>query len=246
MGRGAGLFDTVKTPRARVRDGEEPDLNAGHRARLRQRLLGSGAEGFLDHELLEYVLALAIPRRDTKPLAKQLLAEFGGLPSVLAAEPTALLRFPGMTEPAAAACKFVEACATRARQRAVIGRRLIDGWDALIDYLHAAQAHGIREIFRVIYLNARNFMIADEILGEGTVDQAPVYVREVMKRAMELGATAVVLVHNHPSGDPQPSRDDIALTKEIIAVGKVMGVQVHDHLVIGHSGHASLRQLGLI
>ena len=224
----------------------DAELNLGHRARMRQRLLEGGAEGFLDHELLEYVLALAIPRRDTKPLAKRLLSEFGGLPSVLAAEPQALTRIEGMSEGAAAALKFVEACARRSLQRAVIGRRLIDGWDALIQYLHAAQAHGIKEQFRVVFLNARNFMIADEVLGEGTVDQAPVYVREVMKRALELGAVSLVLVHNHPSGDPAPSREDVAMTKEMVAAAKILGLTVHDHVVIGHGTHRSLRAEGLI
>lgn len=213
---------------------------------MRERLLAAGAEGFLDHELLEYVLGLAVPRRDTKPLAKQLLAEFGGLPSVLAAEPGALLRFEGMSEGAAAALKFVEACATRSLQRAVLGRPLLDGWDALLGYLHAAQAHGIKEQFRVIFLNSKNYLIADEVMSEGTVDQSAVYVREVMKRAIELGSNAIILVHNHPSGDPTPSRADVAITREVIAAGKVLGVSVHDHVVIGHRGHASLRAEGLI
>lgn len=213
---------------------------------MRERLLEGGADGFLDHELLEYVLGLAIPRRDTKPLAKKLLAEFGALPSVLAAEPAALVRVEGMSPGAAAACKFVEACARRSLQRAVLGRRLIDGWEALLRYLHAAQAHGIKEQFRVIFLNAKNYMIADEVLSEGTIDQAAVYVREVMKRALELGATGIVLVHNHPSGDPTPSRDDVVMTKEIMSVGNALGVHVHDHVVIGHGGHASLRAQGLI
>ena len=222
------------------------DLTAGHRSRLRQRLVEGGADGFLDYELLEYILGLAIPRRDTKPLAKALVAEFGSFANVIAAEPAALARQPGLSEGAVAAIKFVEAAALRSLRAAVIGRPVIGGWDALIGYLHAAQAHGITERFRVIFLNSKNIMIADEVLAEGTVTQAPVYTREVMKRALELGATSIVLVHNHPSGDPKPSCEDVAITREIIDAGRLMDIAVHDHVIIGHSGHASLRALGLI
>ena len=224
----------------------DPDAHAGHRARLRERLLAGGADAFLDHELLEYVLALAIPRRDTKPLAKALIAEFGSFASVIAAETPALMRVAGLGDTGVAALKFVQAAALRSLRAAVLGRPVIAGWDALIDYLHAAQAHGIVEQFRVIFLNTKNIMIADERLAEGTVDQAAVYTREIVRRALELGATGLVLVHNHPSGDPTPSREDIVLTREVIAAGTALGITVHDHVVIGHAGHASLRALGLI
>jgi DNA repair protein RadC len=219
---------------------------AGHRGRMRARLLEGGGEAFLDYELLEYVLGLAIPRRDTKPLAKRLLAEFGSFPAILAASPAELARVEGLTEGAVAALKFVEAASLRSLQAAVMNRPVLSGWQALTDYLHAAMAHRVTEEFRVIFLNNRNIMIRDEAMASGTVNAAAVYPREIIKRALELGASAVVLVHNHPSGDPSPSRDDITMTKAIIEAGKHMGVAVHDHVVIGKSGHASFRALGLL
>lgn len=218
----------------------------GHRERMRQRLLSGGGEAFLDYELLEYVLGLAIPRRDTKPLAKRLLSEFGDLPSVLAASPAELARVEGLGEGAAAALKFVQACGVRAAQAAVAGRPLLSSMEAVVAYLHQAMAHQATESFRVLFLNNRNHLIRDELLGEGTVNMAPVYPREVIKRALELGASALVLVHNHPSGDPSPSREDVSMTRTIADAGKPLGVTVHDHLIISRTGHRSFREMGLL
>ncbi|MBV8973297.1 MAG: DNA repair protein RadC [Sphingomonadaceae bacterium] len=224
-------------------EGTDP---SGHRERLRERLLEGGGDAFLDYELLEYVLALAIPRRDTKPLAKRLLAEFGSFPAVLAAAPAELARVEGLSAGGAAALKFVEAAALRSLRTAALDRPVLSGWQALTDYLHAAMAHRVTEEFRVVFLNNRNVLIRDEAMGSGTVNAAPVYPREIVKRALELGASGLILVHNHPSGDPAPSRDDIATTKAIVEAGKHLGLSVHDHVVIGRSGHASFRALGLL
>jgi DNA repair protein RadC len=225
-------------------DDDKPHYH-GHRERLRDRLAASGADAFQDYELLEYVLGLSIPRADTKPLAKRLIDVFGSYAAVVAAEPQAL-RGAGLKDGPIAAIKFIEASALRLLKHAVINRPVLSSWQALLDYCHADMAHGITERFRILYLNNKNILIQDEVVSEGTVNQAPVYVREVMRRALELGATALILVHNHPSGDPTPSRDDIAITKEIIDAGKRLGVSVHDHVVIGRAGHASFKSLGLI
>ncbi len=224
-----------------------PEADAsGHRERLRERLLEGGGDAFLDYELLEYVLALAIPRRDTKPLAKRLLAEFGSFPAVLAASPAELARVEGLSAGGAAALKFVEAAALRSLRTAALDRPVLSGWQALTDYLHAAMAHRATEEFRVIFLNNRNVLIRDEAMGSGTVNAAPVYPREIVKRALELAASGLILVHNHPSGDPAPSREDIAMTKAVVEAGRHLGLAVHDHVVIGRSGHASFRALGLL
>jgi len=194
-----------------------PEVDAsGHRERLRARLLEGGGDAFLDYELLEYILGLAIPRRDTKPLAKRLLSEFGSFPAVLAASPAELARVEGLSAGGAAAMKFVEAASLRSLRAAALDRPVLSGWQALTDYLHAAMAHRVTEEFRVIFLNNRNILIRDEAMGSGTVNAAPVYPREIVKRALELGASGLILVHNHPSGDPQPSREDIAMTKAIV------------------------------
>lgn len=227
--------------------GEDPATGSdGHRARMRARLIAGGGDAFHDYELLEYVLALVTPRRDTKPLAKRLVAEFGTLSGVLAATPAELERIDGLGETGIAALKFVQAASVRALRDDVVGRPLLSSWQAVLDYLHADMAHGAVERFRVLFLNNRNVLIRSELMAEGTVNQTPVYVREVMKRALELGATAIVLAHNHPSGDPQPSRDDVAITTQIAAAGKPLGITLHDHVIIGRQGHASLRALGLI
>lgn len=174
--------------------------DAGHCERLRKRLLAGGGAAFHDYELLEYLLGLAIPRRDIKPLAKRLLAEFGSLPVLLAATPSELSRVDGLGEGAIAAIKFVEAASLRSLRTAALDRPVLSCWQALTDYLHAAMAHRVTEEFRIIFLNNRNVMIHDEPMGEGTINQAPVYPREIIKRALELGASGMVLVHNHPSG----------------------------------------------
>jgi len=226
--------------------GETPPDAAGHRARLRRRLIEGGADALMDHELIEYLLALAIPRRDTKPLAKALLREFGGIAPLLSAEPETLLRVPGMGEAAVAALRIADAAALRLLRARAAEQPVLAGWQALTDYLRADMAHSVIERVRVLHLNSRNMLIRDELIAEGSIDQAAVHVREVMRRAMELGSAAIILVHNHPSGDPQPSRQDIALTRQIIEAGRHLGVTVHDHVIVGAKGHSSLRALGLL
>jgi DNA repair protein RadC len=220
--------------------------NSGHRARLRQRLFEGGPEALMDHELIEYLLALAIPRKDTKPLAKALLHEFGGIAGVLTADAEALARFPGMGETSVAALKAAHAAALRLVQARVKEAPVLANWQALLDYLRADMAHHRIERFRVLHLNARNMLIRDEVMGEGSVDEAPVYVREVIRRAIDLGSAAVILVHNHPSGDHSPSRADIDITRQVVEAGKRLGIAVHDHIVLGADGHSSLRAMGVI
>ena len=221
-------------------------LLSGHRARLRIRLIEGGGDAFHDYELLEYLLGLVTPRRDTKPLAKRLIAEFGALPGVLAATPAELARVPGLGDTGIGAIKFAREVGIRSMRQAVTGRPILSSWQAVIDYLTADMAHGLTERFRVLFLNSKNVLIRDEVMNEGTVNQTAVYVREVIKRALELGATALVLVHNHPSGDPRPSRDDIDMTQDIVEAGRKLGISVHDHLVIGATGHASFKTLGYL
>jgi DNA repair protein RadC len=225
-------------------DSDPPSDNHGHRARLRSRLLSGG--GLLDHELVEYLLALAIPRRDTKPLAKALLAEFGGVGGLFTADAEAIGRVPGMGDTATAAIKIVHATAIRLLQADVAERPVLANWQALLDYLRADMAHHAIERFRVLHLNTRNMLIRDEVMSEGSIDQAAVHVREVIRRAIDLGSAAIILVHNHPSGDPSPSRADIDVTRNIAEVGKRLGIAVHDHIIVGTRGHVSLRAQGLI
>jgi len=218
---------------------------SGHRGRLRQRLIEGGPEALLDHELVKYLLALAIPRRDTKPMARALLAEFGGVGALLSADPGALLR-AGLSEGVVAALKIAEASALRLLRSRLADRPLLSDWKTLADYLHADMAHRAIERVRVLHLNSKNMLIRDELVSEGSVDQAAIYVREVVRRALELGSAALIIVHNHPSGDPEPSRQDVALTRELIAASKPLGIAVHDHIVVGAKGQKSLRALGLI
>lgn len=222
-----------------------PD-HAGHRGRLRQRLLEQGGEGLLDHELIEYLLALAIPRRDTKPLAKALLAEFGGIGGLFTADAEALMRVSGMGETSAAAIKIVQVAALRLLRAEPSAKPVLASWQALIDYLHVDMAHRTTERVRVLHLNTRNVLIRDEVMSDGSIDEAAVYVREVIRRAIDLGSAAIILVHNHPSGDPAPSRADIDLTRKVAEAGKRLGIALHDHIIIGASGHSSLRAMGLL
>ncbi len=222
-----------------------PD-HLGHRARLRQRLVATGGEGMPDHELIEYLLGLAIPRRDTKPLAKALLREFGGMGGLLAADPDALARVKGMGETSIAALKIVQATALRLLRNNLDDRPILSNWQAVLDYLRADMAYHSIERVRVLHLNSRNMLIRDELISEGTVAEAAVHVREVVRRAIDLGSAAVILVHNHPSGDPAPSRADIELTRKVIEAAKPFDIVVHDHVIIGTTGHASLRAMGLI
>ncbi|QQV78109.1 DNA repair protein RadC [Sphingomonas aliaeris] len=222
-----------------------PDT-AGHRARLRGRLLDNGGDALLDHELIEYLLALAIPRRDTKPLAKLLLREFGGIGGLLTADPRALARVPGMGDTSIAALKIAHAAAIRLVKAEIVDRPVLANWQALLDYLRADMAHHPIERVRVLHLNTRNMLIRDELMNEGSIDQAAVHIREVIRRAIDLGSAAIILVHNHPSGDPAPSRADIDLTRNIIEAGKRLNIAVHDHIIIGTGGYSSLRAMGLM
>ncbi|MGD9809704.1 MAG: DNA repair protein RadC [Sphingobium sp.] len=221
-----------------------PHEGTGHRARLRQRL-AEGPDALLDHELIEYLLALAIPRRDTKPLAKALIGHFGGIGGVLSADWHALVRFPGMGETSTAALKIAQAAALRLLRAPVAQQPILSNWQALLDYLRADMAYLKVERVRVLHLNARNMLIRDDHMADGSVDQAAIYAREVIRRAIDLGSSSVILVHNHPSGSPQPSRQDIEVTRQIIEAGKQLGIAVHDHIIIGGEGFASMRSMGL-
>ena len=218
----------------------------GHRARLRRRILTGRSDGLHDHELVEYLLALAIPRRDTKPLASQLIEEFGGFARLLITDADALQNFPGMGETSAAALKIVQIAALRLISEPVRTQPILGSWQALLDYLRADMAHLAHERVRVLHLDSKNRLIRDELVSEGSVDQAAIYTREVIKRALALGTAAIILVHNHPSGDSTPSRQDIAITRDICAAGRTLGITVHDHIIIGRDGHTSFRSKGLI
>lgn len=243
----AGAF--FRSEGAQKADTPEKTINTGpdgHRERLRERFHKGGADAMPDYELLELTLFAAIPRRDTKPLAKALLARFGSFAEVIAAPRARLLDVPGVGEAVASHLKIVEAAAQRLAKTQVIGRPALSSWSALIDYCTAAMAREANEAFRVLFLDRKNVLIADEVQSKGTIDHTPVYPREIVKRALELGAAALILVHNHPSGDPTPSRADIEMTREIALAGRALGLTVHDHLVIGRSGHASFKSLGLL
>jgi len=218
----------------------------GHRARLRGRFLDAGSEAVSDYELLELILFRAIPQRDVKPLAKELIAKFGSFAEVIAAPPARLAELKGLGEAAITELKVVQAAANRLTRGAVGKRPVLSSWSSVLDYCRTAQGFAEKEEFRILFLDKRNALIADEVQGFGTVDHTPVYPREVVKRALELSATAIILVHNHPSGDPTPSRADIDMTKAIIDIAKSLGISVHDHIIVGRHGHASLKGLKLM
>ncbi len=218
----------------------------GHRDRLRARFVKSGPGACEDYELLELLLFAAIPRRDVKPLAKTLLKQFGSIAGVMAADMHDLSQVKGLSENSAALIKVVHALTQRMLIEDVEQKPILSSWKKLLDYCHVAMAHEKREQFRVLFLNRKNQLIADEVQQVGTVDHAPVYPREIVKRALEHGATALILVHNHPSGDPTPSDSDIAMTEEIIRAARTLDVVVHDHLIIAKSGHASFKAMGLL
>jgi DNA repair protein RadC len=218
----------------------------GHRARLRRRLLEGGPEALLEHELIEYLLALVLPRRDTKPLAKKLIHDFGGFARLVSADAEAIVRVGDVSEGAAAAIKIAQATALRLLESRVIDQPVLGSWQALLDYLRADMGALAVERVRILYLNARNMLIRNEPVSEGSVDEAAVYVREVIRRALEYHATALILVHNHPSGDPQPSQQDIRLTREIVEAARPLGISVHDHVIVGARTCASMKSLGLI
>jgi DNA repair protein RadC len=219
---------------------------AGHRARLRERLLTGGAEALADYEVLEYLLFAAIKQGDTKPIAKALIAQFGSLAGVLNADPKALQRVKGVGETSAAALKSVAIAARRMTRGEIIKKPVLGSWQALIDYLTTDMAHLTVERVRVLYLDTKNRLIEDHHVGDGSIDEAAIHPREVIRRAMDLGASAMILVHNHPSGNPEPSRADIQITQRIAEAGRLLGVTVHDHVIIGREGHTSLRAKGLI
>ncbi|MFZ2997134.1 RadC family protein [Sphingobium sp.] len=219
---------------------------AGHRSRLRAKLAETGGDTLHDHELIEYLLALAIPRRDTKPLAKALLREFGGIGGLMTADWQAIARVPGMGDTSIAAIKVVQATMLRMLRNEVAARPVLASWQALLDYLRADMAFLGVERVRVLHLNARNMLIRDENMGDGSIDQAAIYVREVIRRAIDLGSAAIILVHNHPSGSPEPSRQDVDVTRQIIEAGKRLNIAVHDHIIIGAQGHVSMRAKGLL
>ncbi len=218
----------------------------GHRQRLRQRFLSAGSEALSDYEVLELILFRAIPQRDVKPLAKNLIAEFGSFAEAIAAPVERLKEIDGLGEAAIAELKIVQAAATRLLRGQVRERPVLSSWSSVLDYCRGAMAFAEREQFRILFLDKRNRLIADEEHQTGTVDHTPVYPREVVKRALELSATAVILVHNHPSGDPTPSRADIEMTQAIVEVTRPLGIAVHDHLIVGKDGHASLKALKLM
>jgi DNA repair protein RadC len=222
------------------------DSAAGHRARLRARFLKGGADAMPDYELLELTLFAAIPRRDVKPLAKALIARFGSFAEAIAAKRERLLEIDGVGEAVVHQLKIVEAAAQRLAKGRVIGRPALSSWASLLDYCMAAMARSQTEEFRVLFLDRKNILVADEVQSRGTVDHTPVYPREIVKRALEHGASAIILVHNHPSGDPTPSRADIDMTRDIAAAAKALRIAVHDHLVIGRGGHVSFKSLGLL
>ena len=239
------MKDSAEDPDRQHGGAERPHYH-GHRERLRQRFLDGGGASLADYEVLEILLFGAKPRADVKPLAKALLQRFGSLSAVIGADVRALAAVPGMGPAAVAALKIVQEGATRMAREEVEERPVIASWDRLLAYCRIAMAHETVEQFRILFLDRKNKLIADEAQQRGTVDHTPVYPREVVKRALELGASAIILVHNHPSGDPTPSRADIDMTKEVAEAAQRLGIQVHDHVVIARSGHASFKSLGLL
>jgi DNA repair protein RadC len=227
-------------------DGDDKPDYLGHRRRLRERFLNGDDGALQDYELLELLLAQVQKRIDTKPIAKALIKRFGSFAGVMAATPDQLQEVDGVGPAATVIIRAVQSCALRMAQQEVIKREVIGSWKKLLDYLRMAMAEQKTEQFRLLFLDNKNALIADEEQQRGTVNHTPVYPREVVRRALELGASAIILVHNHPSGDPTPSQDDIAMTKEVAAAAEKLGISVHDHIIIGRKGHASLRSLGYL
>ncbi len=223
-----------------------PSYLRDHRKRLRARFRDGGAQAMPDYELLELLLFRAIPRQDVKPLARRLIDHFGDLNRVITAPAARLLQIDGVGDAVVGELKLAEACAQRLARARLINRPVISGWDALLDYCHTTLSHRETEEFRVLFLDRKNVLIADDVQATGTVDHVPVYPREIMRRALELNATALILVHNHPSGDPTPSQADITMTETIRAAGDALSITLHDHLVIGKSCELSFRASGLI
>ena len=242
----AAAGEDEAAPAPLVEGGRLPSYIRDHRKRLRERFLQGGAQAMPDYELLELLLFRAIPRQDVKPLARQLLEVFGDLAAVVSAPVARLRQVSGVGEAVVMELKLAEAMALRLARAKVLNRRVISSWDALLDYCHTAMAHRETEHFRVLFLDRKNCLIADEEQGRGTVDHVPVYPREVLRRALELNASALILVHNHPSGDPSPSQADIAMTEKIRLAAEALSITLHDHLIIGKSRESSFRALGLL
>ena len=238
------FLDTDEAPP--VAGGRQPSYLADHRRRLRARFMEGGAKGMPDYELLELILFRAIPRQDVKPLARRLIDTFGDLNGVLAAPPARLEGISGVGEAVICELKVVEAAAHRMARARVLGRQVVASWQALIDYCHTTMAHRDVEQFRILFLDRKNTLIADEEQARGTVDHVPVYPREVVKRALELNASALILVHNHPSGDPTPSQADIDMTRAIATAAEALSIPIHVHIVIGRSRELSFRSEGLL
>jgi DNA repair protein RadC len=225
----------------------EPVLHhLGHRARLRDRFLNGGADALPDYEMLELVLFAAIPRGDLKPLAKALLARFGSFDEVVCAPRNRLLEVKGVGDAVVAQLKVIEAAALRLSKTKLLGKPALSSWAALLDYVTAAMARNAQEEFRILFLDRKNALIADEVQGQGTIDHTPVYPREIVKRALELSAAAIILVHNHPSGDPTPSKADIEMTREIANATRALRIAIHDHIVVARGGVLSFKSLGLL
>lgn len=219
---------------------------SGHRQRLRERFIKAGPDALQDYELLELLLFMAIPRRDVKQLAKTLLSSFGSLAELMNATMPDLMRIDGMSENTAAALKAVTATAHRMMKQELINKPILNSWTRLMDYCHATMAHEKKEHFRILFLNKKNELIGDEIQNSGTVDHTPAYPREIMKRSLELGATAIILMHNHPSGDSKPSKADIEMTKAIQRAAEPFNITIHDHVIIARKGYTSFRNEGLL
>nr|WP_321456486.1 DNA repair protein RadC [uncultured Cohaesibacter sp.] len=218
----------------------------GHRERLRQKFRESGPDALHDYELLELILFRAIPRRDTKPLAKDLLARFGSFADVVSAPDHLLMEFPGVKEAVVTELKLIHAAAAKFAENQVRQRPVLSSWNSVIDYCRTSMAFNDIEQFRILFLDKKNALITDEVQQTGTVDHTPVYTREVVKRALELSATAIIMVHNHPSGDPTPSRADIDMTQKVADACERLGITLHDHIIVARDGHTSFKGLGLI
>lgn len=234
------------TPSSATAQPAPVDDRAGHRSRLRARFREGGPDALPDYELLEMILFRVLPRGDTKPIAKRLMARFGSFADVINAAPERLREVDGVGERGVDELKLIRAGALRLMRGEIKGRQVLASWTAVLEYCRAAQGFDERECFRILFLDKRNQLIADEVQQEGTVDHTPVYVREVVRRALELSASALILVHNHPSGDPTPSRADIDMTRMIVSAAKPLGVEIHDHIIVGRAGHASFKALKLM
>lgn len=238
--------DADEATSGKALSGKLPSYIADHRKRLRARFMDGGAAAMPDYEMLELVLFRAIPRQDVKPLARRLLDTFGDFNRVITAAPARLVAVQGVGGAVVQELKIVEASAQRMMRARVMNRAVLSSWDALLDYCHTAMAHGETEQFRILFLDRKNVLIADEQQARGTVDHVPVYPREVVKRALELNASALILVHNHPSGDPTPSEADITMTGQIQDAAQVLGITLHDHLIIGKEKELSFRGSGYL